>query len=75
MTYLQFREQWHNVGCFNIYQVRAVCPRFDRGNLGHWVKKGYLARLRQDWYAFAGLAPSARVFALHRTKDIFTFLY
>ena len=24
MTYLQFREQWHKVGCFNIYQVRAV---------------------------------------------------
>jgi predicted transcriptional regulator of viral defense system len=55
MTYLQFREQWHRVGCFNIYQVRAVCPRFDRGNLGHWVKKGYLIRLRQDWYAFADL--------------------
>ena len=55
MTYLQFLEQWHKVGCFNIYQVRAVCPRFDRGNLGHWVKKGYLVRLRQDWYAFADL--------------------
>ena len=55
MTYLQFLEQWHKVGCFNIYQVRAVCPRFDRGNLGHWVKKGYLVRLRQDWYTFADL--------------------
>jgi len=55
MTYLQFREQWHRVGCFNIYQVLAVSPRFDRGNLGHWVKKGYLIRLRQDWYAFADL--------------------
>ena len=55
MTYLQFLEQWHKVGCFNIYQVRAVCPRFDRGNLSHWVKKGYLVRLRQDWYAFADL--------------------
>ena len=55
MTYLQFLEQWRKVGCFNIYQVRAVCPRFDRGNLGHWVKKGYLVRLRQDWYAFADL--------------------
>lgn len=55
MTYLQFREQWHGVGCFNIYQVLAVSPRFDRGNLGHWVKKGYLIRLRQDWYAFADL--------------------
>ncbi|MBQ8959321.1 MAG: hypothetical protein IJ057_12635 [Bacteroidales bacterium] len=55
MTYLQFREQWHRVGCFNIYQVRADCPHFDRGNFGHWVKKGYLVRLLQDWYAFADL--------------------
>lgn len=55
MTYLQFREQWHEVGCFNVYQVRAVVPRFDRGNLARWVGKGYLVRLRQDWYAFADL--------------------
>lgn len=55
MTYLQFREQWHEVGCFNVYQVRAACPNFDRGNLTRWVSKGYLVRLRQDWYAFAEL--------------------
>ena len=55
MTYLQFREQWQEVGCFNVYQVRAACPNFDRGNLARWVGKGYLVRLRQDWYAFAEL--------------------
>ena len=55
MTYLQFREKWHEVGCFNVYQVRAVCPRFNHGNLARWVGKGYLVRLRQDWYAFADL--------------------
>ena len=55
MTYLQFREQWHEVGCFNVYQVRAACPHFDRGNFARWGGKGYLVRLRQDWYAFADL--------------------
>ena len=59
MTYLQFREQWHKVGCFNVYQVRSVAPHFDRGNLTRWVKKGYLVRLRQDWYAFADLLGEA----------------
>ena len=59
MTYLQFREQWHKVGCFNVYQVRSVIPHFDRGNLTRWVKKGYLVRLRQDWYAFADLLGEA----------------
>lgn len=55
MNYLEFREQWHVVGCFNIYQIRAWRPDFDRINLFHWVKKGYLSKLRQDWYAFSDL--------------------
>ena len=55
MTYLEFREQWHTVGCFNIYQIRAWMPDFDRSNLFRWVKKGYLSKLRQDWYAFSDL--------------------
>lgn len=74
MTYIQFREQWHKVGCFNIYQVRAVCPCFDRGNLGRWVKKGYLVRLRQDWYAFADLLQISE-FSRYIAQRIYTPSY
>lgn len=59
MTYLEFREQWHAVGCFNIYQIRAWKPDFDRNNLFRWVKKGHLSKLRQDWYAFRDLRSNA----------------
>lgn len=59
MSYLEFREQWHAVGCFNIYQIRAWRPDFDRSNLSRWVKKGYLLKLRQDWYAFQDLQGDA----------------
>lgn len=55
MNYLQFREQWHGLGCFNIYQVRAWRADFDRTNISRWVKRGYLSRLRQDWYAFSDM--------------------
>lgn len=54
-VYLQFRQQWLGVGCFSIYQVRAWRGDFDRSNLTRWVKKGYLCRLRQDWYTFGVL--------------------
>ena len=55
MTYLQFREQWRRVGCFNIYQLRAWQNDFDRTNLSRWVKQGYLLKIRQDWYAFSDI--------------------
>ena len=55
MNYLQFREQWFDVGCFSIYQLRAWKNDFDPGALSRWVKKGYIAKLRQDWYAFSEL--------------------
>lgn len=55
MTFLQFKDQWHRIGCFNIYQIRAWCPDFDRTNITRWVKHGYLLKLRQDWYAFSDM--------------------
>ena len=55
MDYLQFREQWLDVGCFSIYQLRAWKNNFDLGALSRWVKKGYITKLRQDWYAFSEL--------------------
>ncbi len=55
MNYLQFREQWLGVGCFNIYQLRAWKNNFDASSLSRWVRKGYIAKLRQDWYAFCEL--------------------
>ena len=55
MNYLQFREQWLDVGCLSIYQLRAWKIDFDGNALSRWVKKGYIAKLRQDWYAFSEL--------------------
>jgi predicted transcriptional regulator of viral defense system len=38
--------------CFNVDQVYAWQPGFDRNNLSRWIKKGLLVRLRQGWYTF-----------------------
>lgn len=53
MTFLEFKNQLFDVACFNIYQVYAWQPDFDRNNLTRWVKKGYLIRLRQGYFAFS----------------------
>ena len=53
MTFLEFRNKMFDFACFNIYQVYAWQPDFDRNNLTRWVKKGYLIRLRQRYFAFS----------------------
>jgi predicted transcriptional regulator of viral defense system len=41
-----------NLACFNIDQVYAWQPDFDRNNLSRWTKKGLLTRLRQGYFTF-----------------------
>jgi len=53
MNYLEFREKVLQLGCFNIQQVFLWFPNFDRNNIIRWVKKGYLTKLRNEYYAFS----------------------
>lgn len=52
MNFLEFRDKMFPLACFNVHQVYAWKPDFDRNNLTRWVKKGYLTRLRQGYFAF-----------------------
>lgn len=53
MSYLEFYEQLHELGCFNINQVYSWYPSFNRMNIRNWVDKGLIVKLRKEWYAFA----------------------
>ncbi len=53
MNFLEFKDKMFGLACFNIHQVYAWKPDFDRNNLTRWVKKGYLIRLRQGYFAFS----------------------
>lgn len=53
MTYLEFHKQWHTQGYFSIQQIYAWQPGFNRLNLRNWEKKGYIIKLRKEYYAFA----------------------
>lgn len=52
MNYLLFKNKMFDLGCFNIHQVYAWKPGFDRNNFVRWTKKGLLIRLRQGYYTF-----------------------
>ena len=53
MNYLEFKNKMYDLGCFNIHQVYAWAPGFDRNNFVRWANKGLLIRLRQGYYTFA----------------------
>ena len=53
MNFLEFKNQLFDLACFNIHQVYAWQSDFDRNNFTRWVKKGYLIRLRQGYFAFS----------------------
>lgn len=52
MSYLEFKARMFDLACFNIHQVFAWKPDFDRNNITRWLKKGYLIQLRQGYYTF-----------------------
>ena len=52
MNFIEFRKRFLSLACFTTNQVYASYPEFNRNNLGEWVRKGYLIRLRQGYYAF-----------------------
>jgi len=52
MNFIEFRNRFISLVCFNTDQVYASYPGFDRNNLGRWVNKGYLVRLRQGYFTF-----------------------
>ncbi len=53
MNFLEFKNQLFDWACFNIYQIYAWQPDFNRNNFTRWAKKGYLIRLRRGYFAFS----------------------
>ncbi len=61
MNFIEFRNRFFSLAGFNINQVYAAYPGFNRNNLVNWVKQGYLVRLRQGYYAFPDYRGSAEM--------------
>jgi len=52
MNFQEFRIALFDSVCFTTNQVYAWQPGFDKNNLGRWVKKGFLIKLRNGYYSF-----------------------
>ena len=52
MNFLQFKEVFFPLVCFTTNQVLAKYTDFSQMNLTHWLKQGYIVRLRRGWFSF-----------------------
>jgi predicted transcriptional regulator of viral defense system len=52
MNFWQLRNQFYDLVCFNINQVYAWQPNFEKNNLTRWTKQNLLVKLRNSWYSF-----------------------
>ena len=52
MNFLQLRNQFYDSVCFNVNQVYAWQPDFEKNNLTRWTKQNLLVKLRNSWYSF-----------------------
>jgi predicted transcriptional regulator of viral defense system len=52
MNFWQLRNQFYDFICFNVNQVYAWQPNFDKNNLNRWAKQNFIVKLRNSWYSF-----------------------
>jgi predicted transcriptional regulator of viral defense system len=53
MGFIAFKSKMVELVCFNLNQIYAFQPDFDRNNLVRWKKKGYIIALRNGCFTFA----------------------
>ena len=70
MNYIEFRENFYPLACFNLDQIYSVYPLFDRTNLTRWIRQGYITRLKQGYYTFPDYK-SKRDFSLYFANRIY----
>lgn len=68
MVYQDFRNVFFDQVCITNKLIQAWYPGFDKNNLGRWVNKGYLIKLRNGYYTFTEhtIIPDIQLFLSNR---------
>ena len=54
MNILKILDKFRKVPAFSLREVEQLYPGFERENLLNWQKKGYITRIRNNWYSVTG---------------------
>lgn len=53
MNFLEFKKEMSDFTVFSLKDIQKQFPGFNRMNLYHWQKKGYIEKIRNKWYVFS----------------------
>lgn len=54
MRFIDFQNSFRDYTIFSTIEVEKAFPGFDRKVLSAWQKKGYIQKVRNNWYLFTG---------------------
>lgn len=74
MNYLQFRDMMSPFPSFSVREIEKYDPDFDNRRLVEWQQKGYIKRIRNQWYMFSD-QPGAEGFLYHTANQIYSPSY
>ncbi len=52
MQFLEFKSRFDKYPVFSVREVEKIYPDWNRMNLRNWQQKGYILKLRNNWYVF-----------------------
>ena len=52
MSFIEFRNKMDSFRVFSVTDIEKMFPDFLRLNLINWQKRGYVIKIRREWYCF-----------------------
>jgi len=53
MKIFDFKQKLIPMGAFSLTDISMFYPDFDRRRLSEWIEKGYIVKIRREWYCFS----------------------
>lgn len=57
MKYIDIRTKLKDFPIFSVRDIQQLEPDFRNATLSDWVKKGYIKKIKNEWYAFSDFDP------------------
>lgn len=72
--YNLFQQKMSIYAVFSVVDIEKEFPHFDKKNLVYWQKKGYLQKIRNNYYSFSAI-PKDEVFLYVASNKVYTPSY